>query len=330
MTNSTETAETNRESALIPAGTLLGAIDIGSNSIKLTIGRQRADGGLEELTWRTEVVRLGAGLEQSGALAPDRIAAAIAVLSRFRDEALALGASGIAAVATEATRAARNSEALLSRAATEAGVPITVITGETEAALSFRGLAVVTDISGTVLVADIGGGSTELMFGESGRLVRSGSVAVGSGRLTDRHVRHDPPRASELAACEAAATAGLLALRDQVRPTYIPGLRLILVGGTGEYLGQMVPDSTRISPADIAAVLAETTRLTAAVLAARLGIPEMRAQVLPAGFAIVSAVHKLTEPDITTVGRSGLRAGILLEAFAGRWPVHQGSGEQGG
>ncbi|MDP9365942.1 MAG: hypothetical protein M3Q10_17275, partial [Chloroflexota bacterium] len=183
------------------------AIDIGSNSIKMTVARAGLDGGLDEFAWRSETVRLGAGLETEGRLRDDRIEAAVTVLQAFTAEARALGANRVVAVATEATRAAANGPAFLARLARETGIEVRVIDGDEEAGLTFRGLATSTDTTGQVVVADIGGGSTELIAATDGAVRAARSIPLGSGRLTDRLIVADPPTAAEIAACRQAAAA---------------------------------------------------------------------------------------------------------------------------
>lgn len=302
-------------------GPAIAAIDIGSNSIKMTVARRQPDGNLHELGGRSEVVRLGAGIDQTGRLAEDRIEAAVDTLRRFAAEARALGADRVVAVATEATRTTANGDAFLARVRDEAGIEVSTIAGDREALLSFRGLATVVDMRGAVVIADIGGGSTELISAQDGDLLRAGSVGVGSGRLTDRHVTHDPPTAGEMAACREAALLLLRPLYRELRMADPAPLRLILVGGTGEYLGRLVPHQRGIAVGDVDLVLTRLQQRTAAELAAELGIPEARARVLPAGVAIVMALIDLTAPAEIAVGQSGLRTGLLIEAFESLAPA---------
>lgn len=295
---------------------VLAAIDIGSNSVKLTIVRRQPDGSLHEVSRRTEMVRLGAGIDQTGRLAEDRIEATIAALREFAEVARTMGASQILAVATEATRATANGIAFLDRVRQETGISVEVIGGDREAELSFRGLATQIDVSGRAVIADIGGGSTELIYAEDGAMRQTRSVAVGSGRLTDRYVVADPPSVAELAACEEAATAALLPLFKELSIPSGAVVRLILVGGTGEFLGQMVPDRQAMTAGDVDQVMIRMQTEPAAALAADLRIPEARARVLPGGIAMVAAMIKMAQPATISVGQSGLRAGLLLEAFA--------------
>jgi exopolyphosphatase/guanosine-5'-triphosphate,3'-diphosphate pyrophosphatase len=319
-------SDAERQSAVPEPGPAIAAIDIGSNSIKLTVARRHAGGALEELGGWSEVVRLGSGLDRTGRLAEDRIDAAVETLHRFAARARALGAVRIVAVATEATRAAANGDEFLARVLNETGIEVSTIDGNREAWVSFRGLATVVDVRGAVLIADIGGGSTELISAQDGDLLQAGSVAVGSGRLTDRHVEHDPPTADELDACRGAALALLQPLYRELRVPGDAALRLILVGGTGEYLGRMVPDQRGIRASDVDLVATRLQQSTAAELAESLDIPEARARVLPAGVAIVLALIDLASPAAIAVGQSGLRTGILMEAFDSLTPATIESG----
>jgi len=299
-----------------PSTPPIGAIDIGSNSIKMTVARRQGKDGLQEIAWSSETVRLGAGLDATGRLADDRIEAALATLHRFVDEARQLGATRLVAVATEAARVAANGPAFLDRVRRETGIEVRVVDGDEEAALTFRGLAASTDVSGSVVVADIGGASTELLVAAAGLVRAARSAPVGSGRLADRLTPSDPPRREELAACRSAAAAIFAPMATALAVPTGPAVRLIVVGGTGEYLARLVPDEHRIAPVTIDAVLARLTATTAAVLATQLTIAEIRARVLPAGVAIVAALVDRVQPGTIEVARSGIRTGLLLAAFA--------------
>jgi len=314
---------------VIGSPAVAAAIDIGSNSIKMTVARPRPGGGLDELAWRSETVRLGAGLETEGRLRDDRMEAAVAVLREFAREARALGAVRLAAVATEATRAAANGHAFLARVARETGIEVRTIDGDEEAALTFRGLAAGTDVAGQVVVADIGGGSTELIVAADGAVRAARSIPLGSGRLTDRLVVADPPTAAEIAACRRAAAAAAAPLVDDLGVPTGAAVRLIVVGGTGEYLARLVPDEHRIVAAEIDKVVDGLRRLPASAVAERLAIPEARARVLPAGAAIVAALADLIRPGRIEVARSGIRAGLLLSLFEGRADASAQMGEAG-
>lgn len=294
----------------------VAAIDIGSNSIKMTIGRVASDGSVEELAWASETVRLGAGLETSGKLADDRVEAAITTLARFAGIAREHEARAIVAVATEATRAATNGPAFLRQVRQSIGIDVRVIDGDEEAALTFRGLTAIADLSGQVVVADIGGGSTEVITAAEGVVISARSLPLGSGRLTDRLVDHDPPLAEELAACGKAATVAVAALDRELQLPTGSEVRLLVVGGTGEYLARLVENPAAISRAAIAAILRRLSAISASRLAEQLTIAQARARVLPAGVAIVGAFGDALDPGRIEVVRGGLRVGILLAESA--------------
>ena len=296
--------------------TMAAAIDIGSNSIKMTIGRATGDGGIEQLDWASEVVGLGHGLDRTGVLDEQRIKTAIATLTRFAGRARERGATRVVAVATEAARAATNGATFLERVREETGIDVRVIDGRAEASLTFRGLAADTDLTGPVVVADIGGGSTELIAARDGVMRAAQSLPLGSGRLTDRFVVADPPRPDELAACESAAAEVIGAARPLDLPSGVLH-RLIVVGGTGEFMAKLVADEQRIDLPAVRVVLAKLATLSAAEVADEIEIPEARARVLPAGVAIVAAIASRVQPDRVEISRSGIRAGLLLETLYG-------------
>jgi exopolyphosphatase/guanosine-5'-triphosphate,3'-diphosphate pyrophosphatase len=291
----------------------VAAFDIGSNTIKMTVGRHRKSDGLEETLWRAETVRLGQGVDETGRLAEDRMNAAAETIARFAEEARGQGVTRLIGVATEATRIAANGEAFLDRIREETGLELAMISGDREAELTFRGLSATTDISGSLLVADIGGASTELITAEGGKVESSRSIPLGSGRLSDRHVRHDPPLKTEVDACRSEAIEMLRPFQSDLGKRE----RLIAVGGTGEYLMPLIPHEGPASIEDVDHVLEFLQTVPAAELVERLAIPLARAKVLPAGVAVVRALADLTEPKTIEGARSGIRTGLLLAAFAG-------------
>jgi exopolyphosphatase/pppGpp-phosphohydrolase len=295
---------------------MAAAIDIGSNSIKMTIGRANREGGVDQLGWASEVVRLGQGLDRTGLLDEERIEAAIETLERFAAQARERGVTRVVAVATEATRAAANGAMFIDRVRNQTGIDVRLLDGQAEAALTFRGLASDTDLTGPVLVADIGGGSTELIVACDGVMQAAQSLPLGSGRLTDRFIVADPPRPDELAAGEREADAVIQAAQSLGLP---PGraIRLIVVGGTGEFMARLITDVQHITLEAVRVVLAKLATLSAAELADEINIPEARARVLPAGVAIVAAIASRLNPERIEISRSGIRAGLLLEELYG-------------
>lgn len=294
-----------------PAGsTIVAAFDIGSNSIKMTVAAVSANGGIGELFSASKTVRLGEGIDRTGVLAPDRIEAALEALGDMAERARSAGATQLIGVATEAVRIASNGGEFLDRVERDIGISTVTISGDSEAALAYTGLLADNQFSGNVVMADIGGASTEIVIGVGPDVLWSKSFPLGSGRLTDRFVTNDPPGAPEIDRCRQEA-AKVLA---DVPFAGHSGASLAVTGGTGEYLGRLARDISAIQRDEISSALQLVTTLTAGELADRVEIPPMRAHVLPAGIAIVAAIVDLLNPASISGARSGLRTGLLLQA----------------
>ena len=303
--------DTSDSTSRTTANRVVAALDLGSNTLKMTVGQLDDAGRLVESGWASATVRLGTGVATTGRLADDRIAAALAALRQFATAARATGATSLIGVATEATRTAENGPAFLTRVRDEIGWEIQPISGQREAELTFQGLARSVDVSGSVVIADIGGGSTELIVARDRAVISASSRPLGSGALTDRFVRDDPPSRVEINACRQAADQ---ALADADLPND-PGTRLIAVGGTGEYLGRLVDDPMRLRLTGIEEVLDGLTHVRSTDLAGRLTIPEARARVLPAGITVIAEIAARLHDPLVTVAPSGIRTGLLMDAF---------------
>ncbi len=185
----------------------VAAVDCGTNSLRLLVADvDPRTGTLTDVVRTMRVVRLGQGVDATGAFAPEALARTLAAVD---EAAAACRAHGVAPaavrfVATSATRDAANREELTAGVRERLGVDPEVVSGEEEARLSFTGAT--RELLGArpapFLVVDLGGGSTEFVLG-TGDVEAALSVDVGSVRLTERHLRSDPPTAAEVAAAEA-------------------------------------------------------------------------------------------------------------------------------
>jgi exopolyphosphatase/guanosine-5'-triphosphate,3'-diphosphate pyrophosphatase len=188
----------------------VAAIDCGTNSIRLLVADVGPDGPLREVDRRTKIVRLGQGVDRTGELAPEALERTLAASREYARVVAELGATRVRFVATSATRDARNRDVFRDGVLAAVGVEPEVVSGDEEALLSFTGAT-----SGTAtrhpapyLVVDLGGGSTELVLGTTTPDAAL-SLDVGSVRLTERHLRSDPPTEDEIAAARADVRAAL-------------------------------------------------------------------------------------------------------------------------
>ena len=176
----------------------VGAIDCGTNSIRLLIAD--IDGkNFREIFRGMEIVRLGQGVDKTGELHPDAIARTLKAVENFSNELQRGGVAKVRFVATSATRDATNRELFLNGVNDRLGIYPEVITGDEEAALSFQGASrELSANEGPFLVVDIGGGSTEFVFGHS-EVEAAKSVNIGCVRISERHFHSDPPTSDEIA-----------------------------------------------------------------------------------------------------------------------------------
>ncbi len=178
---------------------IVGAVDIGTNSMRLLV----TDGDTE-ICREIRVTGLGRGVDATGRLDVKRRAATLSVLRRYGRMMEQLGVERRCAVATSATRDATDGEEFVEAAGVLLGTRPEVISGIEEAALSFRGAVAAFDDRLPSVVIDIGGGSTEFVFGERS-VVCSTSIDLGSVRLTEREIPSLPAPASSVAAARETA-----------------------------------------------------------------------------------------------------------------------------
>lgn len=176
----------------------VAAIDCGTNSIRLLIAD--IDGGnSREITRQMEVVRLGQGVDKTGAFHPDAIARTLAAVDLFAAEIAKRGVEKIRFCATSATRDATNRALFIDGVKERLGIEPEVIAGEVEAALSFQGATKDFDkTQGPFLVIDIGGGSTEFVFGTDS-VEAARSMNIGCVRMSERHFTGDQPDPGQIA-----------------------------------------------------------------------------------------------------------------------------------
>jgi len=192
----------------------IGVVDLGTNSTRLLAAD--VDGErVEEIERKTEITRLGEGVDERRKLLPLPIARVRNVLSDYRRELERLSAERVLAIATSAVRDAENGEAFLGEVEWSYGFTTRLLTGEEEAELTLRGVATERPVDDRTVVLDVGGGSTELITTAERK-----SLDVGSVRLTERHLHSDPPLPDHL----DAAARDVRAVLPQFEPSAAIGV----------------------------------------------------------------------------------------------------------
>jgi exopolyphosphatase/guanosine-5'-triphosphate,3'-diphosphate pyrophosphatase len=286
-------------------------IDIGSNTTRVLVAEARG-GRLTEVLQRRAFTRIGRGLGAGGSIPRAKIDEVVRVVSEQRGLAEAAGAQALRAVATAAIRGAANREEVVAAVADACDVELVVLDGDEEARLAFLGATRTHEraIAGRVGVVDVGGGSTEIAVGTVADGVQwSASFPLGSSRLTDEHLRSDPPAADELRAMHVRAQEALGGL-DVPPAAYAMG-----VGGSATSLRRVV--GPVLDGASLERALAVLAAEPAAAVARRFAIERERVALLPAGILLLAAAaRRLGQP--LRIGCGGLREGVLLDLAGGR------------
>jgi len=285
--------------------TRVAAIDCGTNSIRLLVADvDVATGRLTDVLRRLEIVRLGQGVDRTGALATEALGRTFAVADQYAAAVDELGAERVRFCATSAARDASNADVFVSGVRERFGVEPEVVAGAEEARLSYDGAT--REVHGLglptpYLVFDIGGGSTEFVLGEQpGKVSTATSIDIGSVRMTERHLHSDPPTPDQIEAAQRDVDA---ALHDLGFP-FGSARTVVGVGGTATTVTAMVLELPRYEPGRIhlsrvalPAIEASAARLLAMTRAERAALPYMhpgRADVIGAGALVLERIASVS------------------------------------
>lgn len=291
-------------------------IDIGTNTLLLLI----VDAQLRPVADVCRFGRLGQGLDASGVLANEAIARSLDILRDYRAQLDEHRKMPLTVVATQAVREAANAAAFLEPAEAILGTRIEVISGAREAELAFLAVSrTFPELAGApYLVVDVGGGSTELVATDGERVRSATSIPIGAVRLSERYLKHDPPRADEVRAMMADIDARLPALE-------LPrGVPVVGTAGTATTIAAIAKGLTRhdpervtgvrVTPMAVEAQLARMLTQTVAERRATRGVEPQRADVIAGGVAIYARVlQRIDAPLLITCDR-GIRWGLVFEA----------------
>jgi exopolyphosphatase / guanosine-5'-triphosphate,3'-diphosphate pyrophosphatase len=298
----------------------VAAIDIGTNSVRLLIANESG----REIERPMRITRLGQGVDVSGALAAEAIARTVAVLTEYRVLIERHDVKRIRATATSAARDASNSQAFFDAAERALGVRPELLSGDEEARLSFEGATHGLARSGApFLVIDLGGGSTEFVLGEAEPAAQI-STQMGCVRMTERHLKTDPPTSEQLAGCFADVQRELAKVRTIVNPAQartVVGLAGTVTALSAMQLGLTHYDASRTHHSRLTRVQIETlfARLSAAnVDERRLMLAEpARAEVIVGGAAVLLTIVRELAIDELLVSEHDILDGLAASLVAG-------------
>jgi exopolyphosphatase/guanosine-5'-triphosphate,3'-diphosphate pyrophosphatase len=295
---------------------LLAAVDLGSNSFRLMIGKLDGEQIVPVSTWR-EGVRLAGGLDEKSALSEAKIEEAVAALTRFRERLSAVAPSRIRAVATSTYRVAINARELLSRSEAALGVRIDVISGNEEARLIYLGCAHSLPWSESDrLIFDIGGGSTEFVIGRGYEPTTMESFQLGAVTLSKNFFPDGVVTAAAFRKAEVYVRSRLEVLRSEYKRGWDVAygssgtVRALYEIVTENDFGAAITEQSLFALRDELIAAGRMDRVTLNALKAS------RAPVLPGGLAILSGI--LLELNIAHIepADGALRLGALYDLLA--------------
>ncbi|TMF10359.1 MAG: hypothetical protein E6I41_04030 [Chloroflexi bacterium] len=284
----------------------LAALDMGSNTVHVLVA-DVVRGRLEEVAHYVEMPALGPQVARNGVIG-SRAAYALRAVRKVMEQARSHGYDELLACATQAIRQASDGPAFVRQASEVLGVPVRVISGRREAALSFLGAASRHAVRHEWALVDLGGASTEIVIARGREMLRSAALPIGSGVLADTYLS-DPPRPEERARLRKAA------LRELPHAPDGEVERLVATGGTASNLPTVL---TRRNPpavlttADLLTCETRLDRHRARHVAALVGLPPNRVKAMRGGVEALLLLLDWYGLALLHVSHEGLRHGMLL------------------
>ena len=288
----------------------IACVDIGSNTTRLLVAEIDGDGVWRELMTQRAYTLIGKRADSDGRI-PEAVVANVAdVVSTQVRLAREMGADDITIVATAAVRGAPNKEKLLDAITSRTDMPVRVLSGSEEAQLAFVGATkrLGAPPEGTIVVIDVGGGSTELAIGtvDDGP-TWDATFRVGSGMLTEAYVTSDPPGVGDLDRIRLHVSGAFEGLE-------LPEIdKAVAVGGTATSLRRIV--GAELSHETLERGLRILLGSPAAEVAERFDLAPERVELLPAGMLVLEELSDLIGLPLS-IGNGGLREGVILAGLA--------------
>ncbi|MCI0492679.1 MAG: Ppx/GppA family phosphatase [Planctomycetes bacterium] len=307
-----------RESA--PPCSRIAAIEVGSNSVRLVVAEVLPSGGYRVLDEERENTRLASALITTGRLDPAATSATLIVLRNFLSIATGLGATQIRAIGTSALRDAEDGRAFCDRVRRELKLSIDVISSEEEGRLAFLSVARAFDISGRqVAVADIGGGSTEIVLSSSGLVDQIYATKLGAVLVAEQYGATS--RCSEKQLAKMRDFIDRRLKKEVGKPPFEPDM-LFGTGGTFTALASIMMAQQgqagqpmwgfRVTRAQIRHLVADLAQMSLEKRRKVTGLNPNRADIIVSGLAIIERIMRHMHVNVVQVHTRGVRDGLLL------------------
>jgi exopolyphosphatase / guanosine-5'-triphosphate,3'-diphosphate pyrophosphatase len=290
---------------------LCAAIDIGSNTTRLLVAEPQ-EGQLKTIMEQRAYTRIGKAANKKGKISEEKIAEVAEVVETQVRLAREMGAEMIRPVATAAIREAKNRKEIVAEISEKAGVQVEVLDEQEEGRLAFIGAtkALGHPVEGKIGVVDVGGGSTEVVFGKLGKeKTEVHSFKIGSGLLAEDYLKSDPPSASEIRAVRDA-------IDDFFKGVEMPEPeQAVAVGGSATSLRTLVGAVLEYETLERAVRVLTDDEIDD--VARRFELDPRRVKILPTGVLLLEKVSEMLGQPLQ-IGKGGLREGVILEMLNGK------------
>jgi exopolyphosphatase/guanosine-5'-triphosphate,3'-diphosphate pyrophosphatase len=303
----------------------VAALDLGTNSFLCLVAEVHGGRVVQVIEDQVEVVRLGQDVHRTGLFQPEALIRSKDCLERFAKTIDKHKPERILAMATSAARDASNSEELF-RIGEELGIPIEVIPGGQEAAITFRGATADISKDGKIrLVIDVGGGSTEYIVGQDHRVIFGQSLNIGCVRLTEAMIDQQPTPADQIHKLKNFIKKEFSQIQSQLMQFKID--EVIAVAGTPSAIAAMElggfdskkVDGYKLTKKNLEDWEIKLAELSVSEKVSQLGLERGRADVILVGNIILSESLELLGLDELQVSTKGVRFGVAIE-LASRSP----------
>ncbi len=304
-------------------GTMLAAVDLGSNSCRLEIGRLD-NGHIQRVEYLKETVRLGAGLDEEHNLSDEAMLRGWDCLARFAERLVGFSGTHVRAVATQTLREAMNRDVFLRRGTEILGFPIDLVSGPEEARLIYQGVSrLLPQSDERRLVLDIGGRSTELILGQQFDAGAVASYRLGSVAWSTHYFAHGQFTLRAFQQAELAARAVL----EDALATFTPDSWDVAYGASGtvgavaDILAGAGFEKDRIDRAGLAWLKAQLLRAQTADAVQLEGLKDDRRPVIGGGISVLCAVFDMLGIETLYVAQGALRQGALYDLVSRELPA---------
>lgn len=299
----------------------VAVIDIGTNTVLLLVAEISRDGVINPLLYEQRIPRLGKGVDAARRLEQGSMDRVIAVLKEYAQLLPPYHPARAVVCGTSALRDASNRSDFVEQVQTEVGLAVEVLSGEDEALLTYRGAVSGLPRVNRALVLDIGGGSTEISAGDASHILRNWSLNVGSIRLTERFLKHDPPLPREITEAMRWLKDHLGSLREFNASEYT----LVGVAGTITTLAILDQDleefgidavtNYRLTRDAVERLLDRLKQSSHQNLLRLSPVLKGRADIITAGTLILAELLETLGQDELLVSERGVRYGIALREW---------------